>query len=110
MAKSSRASSRQANGRLLKQKVFGPVEAARTKRLAAKLEELVKAPKPPKEGDGEQMDIVTQGMIGPKQYSDATSNLILRDSENTKKAPKEPVTTVAPGMYKPSIFYLRVVQ
>lgn len=46
MAKSSRASSRKANNQRLKAKVFGPVEAAREERLAAKLLEIASQPKP----------------------------------------------------------------
>lgn len=61
MAKSARASSRKANNQRLKQKVFGPIEAARTDRLAAKLAQLVEAPKPSKDGVDGQMEIV-EGM------------------------------------------------
>lgn len=46
MAKSARASSRKANNVKLKRNVFGPVEAARTDRLSAKLMELIAQPKP----------------------------------------------------------------
>lgn len=46
MAKSARASKVKSNNQRLKQNVFGPVEAARTERLAAKLQELISQPKP----------------------------------------------------------------
>lgn len=46
MAKGSRASSVKANNVRLKNKVFGPVEAARNERLSAKLLELAAQPKP----------------------------------------------------------------
>jgi hypothetical protein len=46
MAKGARASTRKANNAKLKSRVFGPVEDARTQRLAAKLQELVSQPKP----------------------------------------------------------------
>ena len=46
MAKSSRASTTKVNNQRLKQKVFGPVEAARAERLSAKLMEIVNQPKP----------------------------------------------------------------
>ena len=46
MAKSARASSRKANNQRLKKNVFGPIETARTERLAAKLLELAAQPKP----------------------------------------------------------------
>lgn len=46
MAKSSRASTRKANNRRLKENVFGPVEEARQQRLAAKLLEIASQPKP----------------------------------------------------------------
>lgn len=63
MAKSSRASSRKANNQRLKANVFGPVEAARQERLAAKLLAIASQPKPvserkmedvPEEDDAEQ--------------------------------------------------------
>ncbi|KKA27121.1 hypothetical protein TD95_000368 [Thielaviopsis punctulata] len=46
MARSARSSALKVNNQKLKSKVFGPVEAARTERLSAKLLELAKAPKP----------------------------------------------------------------
>jgi hypothetical protein len=44
MGKSSRSSRLKTNNRVLKKKVFGPVETARTERLNAKLLALAKAP------------------------------------------------------------------
>jgi hypothetical protein len=49
MAKGARASTKKANNAKLKSRVFGPVEAARTERLSAKLLELVSQPKPKQE-------------------------------------------------------------
>ncbi|KAJ9155772.1 hypothetical protein NKR19_g4417 [Coniochaeta hoffmannii] len=46
MAKSARASKVKSNNQRLKKNVFGPVEAARTERLSAKLQELISQPKP----------------------------------------------------------------
>ena len=46
MAKSARSSSRKNNNQRLKKNVFGPIESARTERLAAKLLELAAQPKP----------------------------------------------------------------
>lgn len=51
MAKSQRASSRKNNNQRLKRNVFGPVEAARTERLSAKLMELAAQPKESKTED-----------------------------------------------------------
>ncbi|EJT81728.1 hypothetical protein GGTG_01704 [Gaeumannomyces tritici R3-111a-1] len=51
MAKSQRASSRKNNNQRLKRNVFGPVEAARTERLSAKLMELAAQPKESKMED-----------------------------------------------------------
>lgn len=48
MAKSARSSSIKKNNQKLKARVFGPVEAARNKRLNAKLMELASPPKPPR--------------------------------------------------------------
>ncbi|TKA72270.1 hypothetical protein B0A49_03482 [Cryomyces minteri] len=48
MAKSSRSSVRKTNNAKLKSRVFGPVEAARTQRLSARLLELASQPKPPR--------------------------------------------------------------
>ncbi|KAI1006760.1 GPI ethanolamine phosphate transferase 2 [Podosphaera aphanis] len=46
MAKGARASSRKANNAMLKSRVFGPIETARTERLSSKLLELASQPKP----------------------------------------------------------------
>lgn len=46
MAKSSRSSALKKNNKVLKKKVFGPVEAARNERQSAKLLELAQQPKP----------------------------------------------------------------
>ncbi|KAL2350496.1 hypothetical protein BJ546DRAFT_1068123 [Cryomyces antarcticus] len=48
MAKSSRSSVRKTNNAKLKSRVFGPVEAARTQRLSARLLELASQSKPPR--------------------------------------------------------------
>jgi hypothetical protein len=45
MAKGARSSTRKANNAKLKNRVFGPVETARTERLSAKLLELASQPK-----------------------------------------------------------------
>lgn len=57
MAKGARASSRKANNARLKSKVFGPVEAARTERLAAKLLELASQPRPKTQGKSPSDDV-----------------------------------------------------
>jgi hypothetical protein len=51
MAKSARATSVKNNNQRLKKNVFGPVESARTERLAAKLLELVAQPKPQRDSE-----------------------------------------------------------
>lgn len=51
MAKGARASTVKANNARLKDKVFGPVETARTERLSAKLLELASQPKPSRDGE-----------------------------------------------------------
>ncbi|KAK5162386.1 hypothetical protein LTR04_003899 [Oleoguttula sp. CCFEE 6159] len=48
MAKSSRSSVRKTNNAKLKSRVFGPVEAARTQRLSARLLDLASQSKPPR--------------------------------------------------------------
>jgi Protein of unknown function (DUF2423) len=45
MAKGARASSRKRNNAALRATIFGPAHDARTKRLSAKLQELVSKPK-----------------------------------------------------------------
>jgi hypothetical protein len=63
MAKSSRASSRKVNNQRLKQKVFGPVEAARMQRLSSKLIELASQPKQQQEGKAVAMEgVESQGL------------------------------------------------
>ena len=49
MAKSLRSRRIKVNKRALKEKVFAPVENARTQRLSAKLQQLAAEPKPPKD-------------------------------------------------------------
>ncbi|KAL2015989.1 hypothetical protein VTK56DRAFT_4478 [Thermocarpiscus australiensis] len=49
MAKSARASRIKTNNQRLKKNVFGPVEAARTERLSAKLLAIAAQPKPQKD-------------------------------------------------------------
>lgn len=64
MAKGARSSSIKTNNKKLKSKVFGPIEAARTERLSAKLLELASAPKPVREEVEEkvfEMDEVEDG-------------------------------------------------
>lgn len=51
MAKGARASTKKANNARLKSKVFGPVEAARLERLAAKTDALRAQPKPAPPGE-----------------------------------------------------------
>lgn len=65
MAKSARASSRKTNNQKLKKNVFGPVEAARTERLSAKLMELVAQQVVSEvrqdKGDAAAMEVVADG-------------------------------------------------
>ncbi|CAK7207554.1 hypothetical protein SEUCBS139899_010364 [Sporothrix eucalyptigena] len=56
MAKSARASSRKNNNQKLKKNVFGPVEAARTERLSAKLMEIVAQQKETKMEDAAEVN------------------------------------------------------
>jgi hypothetical protein len=64
MAKSARASSRKSNNQKLKSKIFGPVEAARTERLSAKLMELAAQAKPSVQGNDVKMgDDSREGMV-----------------------------------------------
>ena len=63
MAKSARASSKKANRQRLKNRIFGPAEAARTERLSAKLLQLVEeSSSPPKEVKCVAMDVETSIM------------------------------------------------
>ncbi|EFX00445.1 GPI ethanolamine phosphate transferase [Grosmannia clavigera kw1407] len=78
MAKSARASSRKLNNQKLKKNVFGPVEAARTERLSAKLMELVAQQLPvAKEVEGAK----EAGAV--EAVADSTPSAQLRD-ENTE--------------------------
>ncbi|KAL2754662.1 hypothetical protein ACRALDRAFT_1076277 [Sodiomyces alcalophilus JCM 7366] len=61
MAKSARASSRKANNLRLKKNVFGPVEAARAERLAAKLKAIVEQEKPSREADINMIEVGEDG-------------------------------------------------
>ncbi len=67
MAKSSRASSRKANNLRLKKNVYGPIEAARTERLSAKLLELASQVKPSVAERESQMEdvVVDSGGCAP---------------------------------------------
>jgi hypothetical protein len=56
MAKGLRASVTKRNKAKLRSRVFGPVEAARTERLSAKLMELVQQPKPTRDTEMLQVD------------------------------------------------------
>ncbi|KAL1302503.1 hypothetical protein AAFC00_002892 [Neodothiora populina] len=76
MAKGARNSVRKTNNRVLKAKVFGPVETARAERLNAKLMELVSQPKPARE----EMEV--------EQTDDAAK---------AKKADAESTSTAAAG-------------
>lgn len=66
MAKSARASSTKANNAALKKNVFGPVEAARDERLAAKLAALIAAPKPSEIKNADVME--TESMMIIESY------------------------------------------
>ncbi|KAL3425654.1 hypothetical protein PVAG01_02445 [Phlyctema vagabunda] len=57
MAKGARASTIKSNNSKLKNRVFGPVETARTERLSAKLLELASQPRPQKTEDDAQMEV-----------------------------------------------------
>ncbi|KAL8359843.1 hypothetical protein RB601_007590 [Gaeumannomyces tritici] len=63
MAKSQRASSRKNNNQRLKRNVFGPVEAARTERLSAKLMELAAQPK-----ESKMEDVSSEVAVGKYRY------------------------------------------
>lgn len=63
MAKSSRSSSTKNNNQRLKKQVFGPVEAARTERLSAKLLELAAQPKPDRPEKDKEMADVDEGVF-----------------------------------------------
>ena len=64
MAKSARASKVKSNNQKLKKNVFGPVEAARTERLAAKMQELIAQPKPSEAKKETEMDVEdTEGKL-----------------------------------------------
>lgn len=62
MAKSVRASVSKRNSANLRKKVFGPVDAARTERLSAKLQELASQPKPDAGKSVENEDQMKTGM------------------------------------------------
>lgn len=63
MAKSVRASVSKRNSANLRKKVFGPVDAARTERLSAKLQELASQPKPDSGKSDENDDQMNTGMF-----------------------------------------------
>lgn len=63
MAKSVRASVSKRNSANLRSKVFGPVDAARTARLSAKLQELASQPKPDAGKSNENEDQMKTGMF-----------------------------------------------
>ncbi|KAL8359841.1 hypothetical protein RB601_007590 [Gaeumannomyces tritici] len=65
MAKSQRASSRKNNNQRLKRNVFGPVEAARTERLSAKLMELAAQPK-----ESKMEDVSSEVAVGKYRYKE----------------------------------------
>lgn len=66
MAKGLRASSKKANKSLLRQNVFGPIEAARKERLSAKLLELASKSSPAIIADIEMAEGVHEGERGKK--------------------------------------------
>lgn len=61
MAKGLRASTKKANKTLLRQNVFGPIEAARKERLSAKLLELASKSSPAIPADVRMIDEVHEG-------------------------------------------------
>ncbi|KAI1331283.1 hypothetical protein F5Y16DRAFT_298474 [Xylariaceae sp. FL0255] len=81
MAKSSRASSRKANNQRLKAKVFGPVEAARSERLSARLLELAAQPKP-ETPESETMAIIDGGGETEKKDDTTTAAVAAVEDES----------------------------
>ena len=67
MAKGLRASVTKRNKAKLRDRVFGPVEAARTERLSAKLLELARQPKPTRDTD---MLVDGQAVVDTKSVED----------------------------------------
>lgn len=61
MAKGLRASTKKANKSLLRQNVFGPIEAARKERLSAKLLELASKSSPATTADVKMLEEVDEG-------------------------------------------------
>ena len=76
MAKGLRASVNKRNKSKLRDRVFGPVEAARTERLSAKLLELAQQPKPSRDTemkvDGQEVEIAEKE--GANVAEDATES------------------------------------
>jgi hypothetical protein len=85
MGKSSRSSRLKTNNRVLKKKVFGPVETARTERLNAKLLALAKAPqeqemKEATEADNSEFTSPTRGPTLPPHLERKSQQKIIENS------------------------------
>ncbi|KAB5570328.1 hypothetical protein GE09DRAFT_1102793 [Coniochaeta sp. 2T2.1] len=95
MAKSARASKVKSNNQKLKKNVFGPVEAARTERLAAKMQELIAQPKPSEAKKETEMDVEDTEVAAdktPAEDADETMEIDSgasksRDSKRRKSGP-----------------------
>lgn len=77
MAKGLRASSKKANKSLLRQNVFGPIEAARKERLSAKLLELASKSSPAIPADIKMAEEVHEGERGKKSMDSAIFAIFL---------------------------------
>lgn len=80
MAKGLRASRNKKNNQALSKRVFAPVEAARNERLSAKLLELARQPKAPKE----EMEIEQGEQSCHDRIKENISNISFTDSSDKK--------------------------
>jgi len=86
MAKSSRSSRLKKNNQGLKKRVFGPVEAARSERLSAKLLALAQQPKPPRA----EMEVENDGKPGKNRVASVCADHVCTaDSKDADAEAKE---------------------
>jgi hypothetical protein len=79
MAKGLRASVTKRNKSKLRDRVFGPVEAARTERLSAKLMELARQPKPTR--DAEMLQVDGQDVMDEKSVEEGEKDQVAEAGE-----------------------------
>lgn len=112
MAKGLRASVNKRNKSKLRDRVFGPAEAARTERLSAKLLELAQQPKPTKDTEMLVDGQSSKGMFVERTLFSRTSartdscysdQPATTDSEEAEKAATEGQSLTLPSLFALSI-------